>query len=148
MGWNNNPAGYKDNSYPESTMFGQLPAYGFYCRHVKGLKLNDVQLQTAQPDLRHAVACDDVEDLEMVGLDVRPTAGAASILRLTQVRDALIRGCRPHGAADTFVELHGETTRDVLLMENDFSRMSKVAALSPEVPSGALEETANHSHKN
>ena len=28
--------------YPEHSMFGTLPAYGFYCRHVKGLSLRNI----------------------------------------------------------------------------------------------------------
>ena len=32
--------------YPECTMFGVLPAYGLYCRHVKDLRARDVQLRT------------------------------------------------------------------------------------------------------
>jgi len=35
-------------------MFGELPAYGFYCRHVKGLRFSGIRLQTDAPDLRHA----------------------------------------------------------------------------------------------
>ena len=30
--------------YPEYRMFGVLPAYGFYCRHVKNLRLLDTQV--------------------------------------------------------------------------------------------------------
>jgi polygalacturonase len=56
-------------AYPEYSMFGRLPAYGLYCRHVKGLKLANVQLQTARPDLRQALVCDDVEGLVVDGLD-------------------------------------------------------------------------------
>jgi polygalacturonase len=52
----------KPGDYPEYSMFGRLPAYGLYCRHVKGLKLLNVQLQLAKPDQRHAVVFEDVED--------------------------------------------------------------------------------------
>ncbi len=38
--------------YPEYAMFGKLPAYGLYCRHVSGLKLTNVQLQLAGVDKR------------------------------------------------------------------------------------------------
>ena len=38
--------------YPEPTMFGELPAYGFFIRHVKGLTLRDVELSYLKPDLR------------------------------------------------------------------------------------------------
>jgi polygalacturonase len=56
-------------AYPEYSMFGRLPAYGLYCRHVQGLRLANVQLQTAQPDLRRAVVCDDVKGLLVGVLD-------------------------------------------------------------------------------
>ena len=62
--------------YPEATMFGTLPAYGFYCRHVRGLRLQNVRLQTAEEDGRHAIACDDVSGLTISGLEASgPAAG-------------------------------------------------------------------------
>ncbi len=79
----------KEGSYPESTMFGNLPAYGFYCRHVAGLKLRDVHLRTARPDLRPAVIGEDVKDLVVDGLDVPAAAGAA--VRLIHSPGAIIR---------------------------------------------------------
>jgi polygalacturonase len=65
----------KEDQYPESAMFGTLPAYGFYCRHVTGLKLHDVRLRTVRPDLRPAVISEDVKELVLDGLDVHSTAG-------------------------------------------------------------------------
>jgi polygalacturonase len=50
--------------YPEHHMFGALPAYGFYFRHVRDLRLRNVQLRTSQPDPRPAMLCDDVEGLQ------------------------------------------------------------------------------------
>ena len=50
--------------YPEHHMFGALPAYGFYCRHVRDLRFRDLDLSTAQPDPRPAMLCDDVEGLQ------------------------------------------------------------------------------------
>jgi hypothetical protein len=72
----------KAASYPESTMFGTLPAYGFYCRHVKGLKFTNVQLQTTSPDLRHAMVFEDAQDVSIDGLDSGFWPGAAATLRL------------------------------------------------------------------
>jgi hypothetical protein len=46
--------------YPESSMFGTLPAYGLYCRHVKNLQVHNVQLRSVEPDLRQPVIRDDV----------------------------------------------------------------------------------------
>jgi polygalacturonase len=52
----------KAADYPEYSMFGRLPAYGLYCRHIEGLKLLNVELQLAGPDERHAIVFEDVED--------------------------------------------------------------------------------------
>ncbi len=51
----------KAEDSPECTMFGVLPAYGLYFRHVNGLKLTNVDLRCAKPDLRPAMIYDDVK---------------------------------------------------------------------------------------
>src|SRR5260370_5307240 len=38
-----------EKSYPGARMFGRLPAYGLYCRHVAGLKLDNLRLGSAGP---------------------------------------------------------------------------------------------------
>jgi hypothetical protein len=62
----------KPADYPEYSMFGRLPAYGLYCRHIKGVKLLNVQLQLAGSDRRHAIVFDDVEDALIDCPDVPP----------------------------------------------------------------------------
>lgn len=47
--------------YPEYDMFGELPAYGLYARHVRGLKLRRVSLTAEREDYRPAQVFDDVE---------------------------------------------------------------------------------------
>ncbi|MEL7587476.1 MAG: glycosyl hydrolase family 28 protein [Prolixibacteraceae bacterium] len=46
--------------YPESTMFGTLPASGLYIRHVNNLNLHGVSFGFRSPDSRPSVICDDV----------------------------------------------------------------------------------------
>jgi polygalacturonase len=82
----------KPEAYPEYSMFGRLPAYGLYCRHVKGLKLLNVQLQLAKSDQRHGIVFEDVEDALIDGLVAPRSAGANSIVRLTGVKKVFIRG--------------------------------------------------------
>jgi len=134
----------KPQSYPESTMFGVLPAYGLYCRHVKGLKLNNVQLQLAADDRRHALVFEDVQDALVDGLDAAFYPGASSTIRLTDVKGALIRGSRPKVGTDIFLELQGAQSDNVVLMGNDLSGVNKVVQISPDVPKGAFFELANH----
>jgi hypothetical protein len=42
-------------------MFGVLPAYGLFARHVRGLHVRDVTLSFDAPEARPAIALRDVE---------------------------------------------------------------------------------------
>jgi polygalacturonase len=57
----------READYPECGMFGTLPAYGLYCRHVKGLRLLNVQFTPTKPDARPALVFDDAEDVLVDG---------------------------------------------------------------------------------
>lgn len=46
--------------YPESTMFGELPAWAFYARHVDGLDLRNVRVRAKKTDARPPLVIDDV----------------------------------------------------------------------------------------
>jgi polygalacturonase len=81
----------KSTGYPEYKMFGKLSAYGFYCRHIKGLKLLNVQLQLARPDQRHALVLDDVDDALVDCLDAPHQPGAETAIQLTDVKNGFIR---------------------------------------------------------
>ncbi len=48
------------NKYPENRMFGVLPAYGFYIRHARNIRIKDVRLSIRQKDERSAILLDDV----------------------------------------------------------------------------------------
>ena len=48
------------NKYPEFTMFGELPSWGFYVRHVDGIHFKNVHLTLADEDFRPPYIFDDV----------------------------------------------------------------------------------------
>src|SRR5262249_54853978 len=87
----------KEHDYPEPDMFGNIPAYGLYARHVKGLAARDVQFSLEKPDARPAVRLDDVSGADLDHL-VIPRAGAP-LFSLRSVRDFLLRNSP--GIADT-----------------------------------------------
>lgn len=51
--------------YPEFTMFGELPSWGFYLRHIRGITLRNVQLSLEAEDFCPAIVEVDVKDLIM-----------------------------------------------------------------------------------
>lgn len=137
------PIPEEPQKYPEYGMFGRLPAYGMYCRHVDGLRLTNVQLQLAGDDKRHAVALDDVKTAAIDGLDMAQSPGAAAPLRLTDVREILIRGCRPTAGVDVFVKVQGTGTDGVTLTGNDFRGVKKVVEPDADVAPAAVAQIAN-----
>ncbi len=50
----------KETDYPEPVMFGEMPAYGFFVRHMKGLTMTDVEISFMRDDLRPAFVLADV----------------------------------------------------------------------------------------
>jgi hypothetical protein len=59
-----------ESEYPEFTMFEELPAWGFYVRHVAGLEMRNICLRLADSDFRPAFVFDDVIDLEVDKVDL------------------------------------------------------------------------------
>jgi hypothetical protein len=124
-------------------MFGRLPAYGFYCRHVKGLRLRQVEFAAAAKEERPAIVCDDVKDLELSGLRTTATTTAQPVVKLIQARQALVQNCSAPAHAKTFLEVQGEQTERVVLLNNELSAAEKAAAAGSGVPKGALIVSGN-----
>ncbi len=52
----------KEKDYPESTMWGYLPAKGFYVRHARNIRFADVQVLTDEPDVRQEIVREDIDE--------------------------------------------------------------------------------------
>jgi hypothetical protein len=52
-------------NYPEFSMFGELPAWGFYIRHADGIKIRNMKLLCKGVDYRPALVADDVHGLDL-----------------------------------------------------------------------------------
>jgi hypothetical protein len=123
--------------YPEYHMFGVLPAYGIYLRHVKGLTFEDVTLETAAPDLRPALVGEDVEDLELSSFRA-VGAGAEGLLRLRDAREVYIHGCRALSEVPLFLQVEGKGSRGILMQANDLLRARTAFALTEGAPAGSV----------
>jgi hypothetical protein len=81
----------KENDYPEPTMFGTLPASGFFLRHIKNIEMSNVEIATEQPDRRPAFWLHDVEACDFF----RVKSGQSSnTFLLRDVRDFRVFGSR------------------------------------------------------
>ncbi|MFT3752276.1 MAG: glycosyl hydrolase family 28 protein [Paludibacter sp.] len=75
--------------YPEFSMFGELPAWGFYVRHVEGIQFKNVQVSYKNDDFRPAMTFDDVKGLALNHVDI-PTANELPVIVLHNVKNQSI----------------------------------------------------------
>ena len=99
------------SQYPEFWMFGELPAWGFYCRHAEGIKFDKVTLRVRNQDFRPALVCDDVQNVELNRFHIDSTGSEPAIV-LKDVQGAVIHNSSPPPGASSFVKSMGRT-RDV-----------------------------------
>jgi len=60
----------QEKNYPEFSMFGELPAWGFYVRHVDGLTMKNIKVEIKEPDYRAAFVFDDVKKLNIQSINI------------------------------------------------------------------------------
>jgi len=65
----------KENAYPEPTMFGAMPAHGFYVRHVARIEMNNIDVRYEKEDLRPAFVLEDVQGVDFLHIKAQHGAG-------------------------------------------------------------------------
>jgi polygalacturonase len=108
-------------NYPEARMFGRLSASGLYVRHVNRLRLCNLRLKAEAPDVRPAVVCDDVHDLDISGLRATAPAEGQSVIALHESSDVFVRGSKAPKDTQTFVQVSGTSSTGIVLLGNDLS---------------------------
>jgi len=55
----------RETDYPEPAMFGVLPAYGFFIRHVRGLEMSEISVSYLKDDLRAPFILSDAKSVDL-----------------------------------------------------------------------------------
>ncbi len=129
-----------DRHYPEIYIFGDLPAYAFYIHHASGLVFNNVMLRLQSDDLRPAIVCDDVDDIELNGLKVAGSRAAESAIRFQDTWNAFITATRTLNNTGTFLRVEGAKSKDILLANNKLNKSAKVTETTANVAKNAITE--------
>jgi len=138
-----------ENVYPDAYMFGDLPAYGLYCRHVDGLTLDGVDLNVDQQDARPAVVLDDVRRSVIRALQAAPSAEGSPLVWLRSARECRFEGLRPRPGTKLLLRLSGSDTSKIQVVKSDLRQIEKLAILDDgavtttlQVESSAMPPTA------
>lgn len=69
-----------EKDYPEPYRWKVMPSYGFFIRHVRNLKMHDIQVSFMKDDLRPPFILDDVKNAVFYDIQASRTAGAPAFL--------------------------------------------------------------------
>jgi polygalacturonase len=85
-------------SYPEFSMFGELPAWGFYIRHADGIKIKNMVLTCRGADYRPAFIADDVNGLNLNAVSI-PQVKMKPVILLNKVSGIILKHISIPGSA-------------------------------------------------
>jgi polygalacturonase len=84
----------REKEYPEPSMFGLLPAYGFFIRHAKGIELSNVEVNFLQEDRRPAFVLDQVNGASFENVKAQKAPNVSTFV-LKNVENFETFHCRP-----------------------------------------------------
>jgi polygalacturonase len=113
-----------EENYPEGTMWGNLPAYGFYIRHAQGIRFNDVNISFEENDERPAVILDDVDDLKIINLNAMVSNKAFCLIGITKSQNICFENSITKGETEYFVSVNDPDSKNIFLLGNDVRNFS------------------------
>jgi len=82
-----------ETEYPEPDRFGIMPAYGFFIRHVNGIKMNNIYVSYLNDDKRPPFILNDVKKAEFNFIDAQHAIGVPTFV-LDDVTDFEVFKCK------------------------------------------------------
>ena len=68
-----------ETGYPEPDNFGDTPAFGFFIRHIKNIKMSNIEVKYKEEDMRPPFILDDVKGAEFDFVNAEKENGVSSI---------------------------------------------------------------------
>jgi hypothetical protein len=111
--------------YPESTMFGKLPAYGFFIRHAKNISLTDIEIDIKTNDDRPVIVADDVNNLRISGLNAQTGLHTPAYIHLRNSTDVWINDSQPRSSLKTFLWVGGKNIKNIVVSGNNLTKVEE-----------------------
>jgi polygalacturonase len=132
----------KPKDYPEATMFGTLPAYGFYIRHARNISFSNIELASQKDDQRPALYLDDVEYGNFSNMQIQSNNNNEANIWLNQTRNIIIQGSSLKGNSNCFVKIEGEKNSHISIFNNTLDGVINAVSVS-ENSKDQIKESGN-----
>lgn len=114
-----------ENAYPRAEMFGKLPAYGFYIRHVNNIEFNGVRLEPKEDDKRPALVTNDVNGLIVNKLSAKASPNSKGLIYLRNTKNASISQSSSTSPVPVFLIVSGNKSKNIVLKDIDLSNVTQ-----------------------
>lgn len=132
--------------YPDYFVYGVLPSYGLFCRHIKGLVMKNVSYRCSCHDARPALIFFDVEGLELTQFKTVNYWEKQPIIRMADVSNVFIFGNRVDSSVKKFLKVEGSNISGISIVGNDFSQLENVIEVEGELYGDAIRNEGNLSY--
>jgi hypothetical protein len=130
-------------AYPQSRMFGWLPASGLYCRHVRGLSLKDISFSAPTSEWRNTMIFNDVHDLTVFGFRTTAADSAVPPIVLVDTRDVWVSAAVAPVNSTALTIIEGSQTKNILFSGCDIRGAATLAEVKPSVTTDVVRAEFN-----
>jgi len=120
---------------------GRKKASLLYGRHVKGLRISNMQLVTDKPDERPPIVLGGIDGLVLDGIDAPESSTKLPMIQLGQAKNVIVRGCQPVG--DTFIDISGGGAKNVMIVGNNFTNVKNPVKMGTGIAKDEVELFSN-----
>jgi hypothetical protein len=124
--------------YPAGTYFKNLPAYGLYCRNVEGLRLQNVNLYSADGETRPAIVLDRTEDVELSSVHGEMKNSSSPMIYLRNSKNIDATFCRSYDEGNFLFGDERNSNADIRLYRNSLHAQQQEITQFPPVPEQSL----------
>jgi len=127
----NNEILEKEKNYPEATMFGILPAQGFFIRHAKNITLKSIQIETLTEDIRPAFLLDDVSGGQFSDIQLLNKGKSVAGFAMKDCDNILVRNSFYNSHSDSFVKMIGGKLNGISIVNNVLFQSKSIFSEKP-----------------
>lgn len=138
LAWTENVIKEGEAAYSGAAMFGRLPSYGFYVRHVEGLTMQNVTVDSLVKDPRPMLSCEDVQQLTLQNVSGTASDPSQPFLKLKDVQGASIQGNRAPQGTGVYARVSGPNSHNIQFSGNDFSQTGSPVLKTQDTPADAV----------
>jgi hypothetical protein len=130
-------------AYPQSRMFGWLPASGLYCRHVKGLSLRNISFRAPADEWRPTIICDGVSKLTICGFDTTPIKDGVPAIGLIDIDSGWISQAVTPIGSKALLAVQGGKTKNILISGCDLREAAQPFEVTNAAAAGMVRAEFN-----